>query len=690
MMSVRTFDRVKDLSVGLRVLIVALLPMLGMLGLSGQILLTKRHEVVEMGKLAQLAALVNKISAFTHELQKERGMSSVLISSQGAQFRSEVDAQRRTTDAQKAVFEQATTTLDAAAFGADFARKTEIATRDVARLAAIRQQISALLLSGPDSFSYYTSTIAELFDIVAEVPVVIKNTEVPRAVMADFLLMEAKESAGQERATGAQGFAAGKFNEALLRRFIFLGSLQDTFFRLFDSYASAEERALLEQTLTPATVAELQRLRKIAAEGGLAGELQGVTGQSWWQAATDRIDLMKKVEDRLAANLAATSQRVSGAAVTEFNVVLVIVLGLLIVSVPLAMLMIRSIVGPIKAMTGAMTTLAGGDLEIAVPALGQRDEIGAMAAAVGVFKSNAVETRRLTAEQRREQARKEERTTKIEAYITAFQRRVAEALAALTSASTEMRAAAESMTGIAQETSRQLHAVVAASEQASANVQTVAAATEEMATSISEIGRQAGQSSEIAVTAVADAERTTNTMRELAAAAQKIGAVISLIHHIARQTNLLALNATIEAARAGDAGKGFAVVASEVKLLANQTGSATDEIRDQIGGMQSVTQEAVAAIERVYETINRMNQIVATIAAAVGQQTVTTREITRNTQEAARGTEDVSLTMTNVNQAANETGAAAAQVRNSADALARQAEALRSDVGGFLDNIRAA
>ena len=141
--------------------------------------------------------------------------------------------------------------------------------------------------------------------------------------------------------------------------------------------------------------------------------------------------------------------------------------------------------------------------------------------------------------------------------------------------------------------------VAAASEQASANVQSVASATEEMTSSVNEISRQVQESSRIADEAVKQAQQTDGRINELSQAAGRIGDVVKLITAIAEQTNLLALNATIEAARAGEAGRGFAVVASEVKALAAQTAKATEEIGAQIAGMQSATQESVAAIKEI-------------------------------------------------------------------------------------------
>jgi methyl-accepting chemotaxis protein len=356
----------------------------------------------------------------------------------------------------------------------------------------------------------------------------------------------------------------------------------------------------------------------------------------------------------------------------------------------LAFLIGRSIARPISAMTSAMNRLAGGDKSIAIPAHQNKDEIGEMAKAVDVFKQNMIKADSLTAEQQGEQARKEARQKAIDTYIGEFDRSVREALGALASAATEMRATATSMSATAEQTQHQASTVAAASEQTSANVQTVAASAEEMSSSITEISRQVTQASRIAAEAVADAQRTNATVNMLAEAAQKIGQVVQLIQDIAGQTNLLALNATIEAARAGDAGKGFAVVASEVKSLATQTAKATEEIAGQIGSIQSVTGQAVTAIQGIGGTIERISEISTAIASAIEEQGAATKEIAHNTQQAAKGTEQVSSIIGSVNQAASETGSAATNVLSSAEALGRQSETLRNEVGRFLEKMRAA
>jgi methyl-accepting chemotaxis protein len=176
----------------------------------------------------------------------------------------------------------------------------------------------------------------------------------------------------------------------------------------------------------------------------------------------------------------------------------------------------------------------------------------------------------------------------------------------------------------------------------------------------------------------------------LAEAAQRIGDVVKLISDIASQTNLLALKATIEAARAGEAGKGFAVVASEVKNLASQTAKATDEIAQQIAGIQIATGAAVAAIREIGKSIGEMTAVSATIASAVEEQSASTKEISRNVQQAAVGTQGVTSNVAGVTQAAASTGTAADGVLAASDELAKQADALHREIDRFLENIRAA
>jgi methyl-accepting chemotaxis protein len=350
-----------------------------------------------------------------------------------------------------------------------------------------------------------------------------------------------------------------------------------------------------------------------------------------------------------------------------------------------------SIANPVVGMTGSMEVLAGGDLEADIPSQDRTDEIGEMAAAVQVFKENAIRVKQMEEEAKQQEIRAaEEKTRLMNQMADDFQASVGGVVETVSSASTQLQSSAQSMTAISEETSTQATAVAAASEEASTNVQTVASAAEELSSSITEISRQVSQSSQIAGEAVTAAGKADEMVQGLAMSAQKIGEVVAMITDIADQTNLLALNATIEAARAGDAGKGFAVVASEVKNLANQTAKATEEIGGQIGGIQSATEESVQAIQGITKTIGEIDEIASAIAAAVEEQGAATSEIARNVEQAAQGTGEVSSNIAGVTQAAAEAGSTSSQVLGAANELSEQSELLKTEVEKFMDQVRKA
>jgi methyl-accepting chemotaxis protein len=356
-----------------------------------------------------------------------------------------------------------------------------------------------------------------------------------------------------------------------------------------------------------------------------------------------------------------------------------------------AFLISRHIGGALGSLKAKMEKLASGDLAFDSSETQRRDEIGEMARTLKVFKDNALAMQRLKIDQEEmKKTAERERKQALEALAGNFERQVRGVADAVSSAATQMQSTARAMSAGAERTREQTLAVAAGAEQATTNVQTVAMASQELSASIGDIGRQVHEASSVARQAADEGERTNTAISGLSDAAQKIGEVVALINDIASQTNLLALNATIEAARAGDAGKGFAVVASEVKALATQTARATDDIRSQIGAIQSETGSAVQAIQSISKTILTVNRISSAISAAVEEQAAATHEITRNVQQAASSTQDVSRNVSGVSAAVQNAGATAEAMLSAADELARQAQLLSREVDGFLRSVRAA
>ena len=449
-----------------------------------------------------------------------------------------------------------------------------------------------------------------------------------------------------------------------------------------------DETFVREETIGGKKVVRVAIADKLVAEGCVAcHNSRPDTPKNDWKLGDVRgvLEVTTSIDSQLAAG-----------AVLSRNIMLASVLAgmLLLANVLFGA---RSVVSPLKSITGVMRRLADGDNSVNVPGQQRADEIGSMAQAVEVFKQSAIEREALEREQAKQRESEEERlhqetarAENVSRLIEEFDATAVSVLSNVATAADQMKSSANTMTATADETHQRSTAVSAASEEASTNMQTVASATEEMTSSVQEISRRVSHSAEIATSAVEQATATNEKVEGLAAAAQKIGEVVNLINDIADQTNLLALNATIEASRAGEAGKGFAVVASEVKSLAGQTAKATEEISAQIGAMQSSTEEAVAAIQEIGKTIGEISEVATTVASAVEEQDAATREIAENIQQAASGTHDVSSNITEVSRGAQETGSVAQQVLEASEQLSQQAGALQNAISSFLDGVKAA
>lgn len=350
----------------------------------------------------------------------------------------------------------------------------------------------------------------------------------------------------------------------------------------------------------------------------------------------------------------------------------------------------RSTTRPLRMITEALNKLAQGDTSVTTNETDRRDEIGALARSLEVFRANREQAEKLEQEQKDTHKIQIARAEKIEKLIKSFEIEVEGNLSTVHSALEQLRTTATGMASQSDETTGRAANVAVATEQAAANVDTVAAAAEQLAASIDEITSQVSRSSDIAQSGANEADDASTIFAELGTASDKIGQVVELIQSIAEQTNLLALNATIEAARAGDAGKGFAVVAAEVKNLANQTTRATEDIAGQIGGIQESTQNALGAIQHLSGRMKELNEVSASIAAAVREQDAATGEIARNVAEAATGTKDVAQNVVGLRKAAEEEREASGQVLAASGSLNSKSQNLMEQIKQFLNDIRAA
>ena len=463
-----------------------------------------------------------------------------------------------------------------------------------------------------------------------------------------------------------------------------------------DEWASLlpPEEAASRQRLTEQAAAFIRLREELARAGRTEGNVaaRAIGDNDANRTTRQRLNAeMAALAEANSRRVAALSQDVENAK-TSLTRLIVATIGLALVAGLVALwTILRGVAAPLSRLTTSVEAIAEGRTNTDVADTGRRDEVGALARKVLVFRDNAVEVERLkAAEAEQAEANRSARAHDMAVLADEFAATVQSVVTTVAGSAEEIVGNSARVGTVATSVAGLGKVLAEASAGATGSVESAAGSAQELAASIGEISSRTAQAQQIAISAVDQATRTGEIVGTLVVSTQKIGDVVNLISAIAAQTNLLALNATIEAARAGEAGKGFAVVASEVKSLASQTSRATEEIASQIGAVQSVTAEAVAAIEAINKTIGEISSVSSSIMAAVEEQSAVTHGIAGAVADAAEGTRTVETDIERVTRAADETSEAAEAMTTAAARLKSGSHQLDGAVSGFLARIRAA
>jgi methyl-accepting chemotaxis protein len=719
-----------DLPIRARIAIVCLIPLLAFTGFAGREMWERRTQSQVADGVTALIEVAPLISGLIHELQKERGTSVGFLSARGqGPAAAALRDQRAVTDRALASFRQRMVSFDRTMLGGKLGRSLDEADAALAVLASTRGGIDTLALPIPKAAEYYTTTIAGLLAAIQATGDLTQDVRILRQAIAFSAFVQRKEFAGQERATGVQGFTAGAFVAEVHRNFVRLGALQSAQAQIFLRHASPEQIEAAQAALKGPVVDEIARLRAIGVAAPFdTAAVAKVSAPQWFEAATRYIDLLKTVEDRMAGDFLTVSRGVSDQARWGFWSVVLIFLALMAVTVVLAFVIATSITRPIAGLVATMTELAKGKSDIDVDGIERKDEIGEMAQAVVVFRDAAVAKARLEAEAAEQRAQadeqrarnEEERRQAAEAQARAAQEQ-ASAVAALAAGlerlaegdltvrladgftagyqrikddfNATIEQLRETIAGIAGSTSEVANAAAEIStsttdlsqrtEEQAASLEQTSASMEEIAATVKQNADNARQANTLATGTRAAADRggevvaqAVAAMSRIAESSHKISDIIGVIDEIARQTNLLALNAAVEAARAGDAGRGFAVVASEVRSLAQRSAQAAKDIKDLITNSSAQVQEGVELVNRaggslgeIVEQIKRVADIVADIANASAEQ--------------ATGLEQINKALTQMDEVTQQNSALVEENAATAKTLEHQSDAVSERLASF-------
>jgi methyl-accepting chemotaxis protein len=374
------------------------------------------------------------------------------------------------------------------------------------------------------------------------------------------------------------------------------------------------------------------------------------------------------------------------------DVARVSVVGGTLLTLALALAMSQySLARPLRRLADVMKVLAKGDFAIEIDGLARKDEIGAMARSVAVFRENGIALKRLEQQRTADKTRAEaDKRAAFAELVDTFERGVLSVVGIVSHAAVELEKFATAMKGIAEQSENRSLIAARAAEETMRDAGTAAAAVEELSASIGSISGQAVNASTVVAEAKRCAQIAVTNAAGLTSTVEQIDRVTALVNSIAGQTNLLALNATIEAARAGAAGRGFAVVAQEVKSLAAQTTQALTDISRETGSVQQATRAVVEAISAISNVIGTIDDISLAITDAVGQQNAVSRDIAQNVDDAAARTRQVSSIISAANEFTVQTGELAGRILQAAQDLSQQAVVLQADAAGFIGQVKAA
>lgn len=266
----------------------------------------RRCEINDLEQLTRTSALVNVTGRLVHALQKERGISNVFLASRGQRFAAQLPLQTleclQVEEELGASFDHLDTEAGHIGNGARLFSRIAFVLHGLEGLPGLRSRIAALELAPAEATAEFIKLIAGLLAVVFEAADSATNPEISRLLVAMFNFMQGKEVAGQERAFGSAVFVTGRADSQSQQQWLHLIQLQERCVQLFSDFATPALRELWQSSQSPATLADLERLRRIACSG-VPGTLDANLGNAWFDCCTRRIDAMKTVEDQLAADL---------------------------------------------------------------------------------------------------------------------------------------------------------------------------------------------------------------------------------------------------------------------------------------------------------------------------------------------------------------------------------------------------
>ena len=649
---------INNIKIKNKLILMLILPVAGLLYFSIYETSEQYNSVREMEKVEILSNFTIKANALVHELQKERAFTVLFIDSKGTKFFSELSAQRSETDQKISDFQIFLKDFVSKRLGVELDIATKKALNSLNNIKDRREASNSFSITTNEIIDYYTTTNALFLDTVAYLPVLTTKSEISTMISAYVNFSLGKEQAGVERAILTDTFATDKFQDGMYNRFSSIVATEDTYLKVFLSFATTDQKNFYKSTLQGQFVDEVAKMRKLAFGKADKGGF-GIESAHWVRMMTGKINLLHEVENSLTNDLRIKAQQFKAEAQTELTIYLVLTALITSIMIILTYFTMRSILHSLNKMVKFSQKISFGDLTPDIE-ISSRDEVGILA---NTFKDMTVNLRQML-----------KKTNELSMNVDAVVKRIEVSTNNLKSGSGKQTMAMknisvsvegfhqntrniakgmEHLLRLSEDTSTSILETAISIEDIDENVSNLAAAvgdistsTEGIADSLKEVSIGAGNISRSIDETVASlvqidasaaeierhtmeaAELSNEVAREgeigvksvqlthagmekvkesvntlgmvidkLGQRSKEIGKILNVIDDVATETNLVALNASIIAAQAGDQGRGFAVVAERIRELSESTTASTKEITGIVSGIQSQIKEAVASAE---------------------------------------------------------------------------------------------